>query len=46
MFIIWAYDDMDITNDRNFGIHSNRGWSANKVVMVPQQLITPSELIR
>lgn len=42
MHIIWAYDDTDITDNRTFGIHSNRGWSAGKFVMIPEAPI-PTE---
>jgi len=40
--IVWAYSDMDIINNRTFAKHSNKGWSPEKVVMVPQQPI-PTE---
>jgi len=35
--IIWAYGNTDIVDDRNFTIHSSRGWSSQKVIMVPEQ---------
>ena len=42
MHKIWAYDDTDNTDNRTFGIHSNRGWSAGKFVMIPEAPI-PTE---
>ena len=37
MHIIWAYGNTDIIDDRNFAIHSSKGWSSQKVIMVPEQ---------
>ena len=37
MHIIWAYGNTDIIDDRNFAIHSSKGWSSEKVIMVPGQ---------
>ena len=34
---MWAYSDMDITNERNCDIHSSKGFSSQKVVIVPDE---------
>ena len=39
MNIIWAYSASDANDTTNFGIHSKRGWSSEKVVMVTEQPI-------
>ena len=35
--LIWTYSDMDITNERNCDIHSSKGFSPQKVVVVPDE---------
>ena len=40
MHIIWAYSNTDIIVDRIFAIHSRRGWSSQKVIMVPGQPVS------
>ena len=42
MHLIWAYGDKDITNETDFVKHSNKGFSSQKVVMVPD-LPTPTK---
>ena len=37
MHLIWAYSDMDITNEKNCSIYSSKEFSSQKVVKVPDE---------
>lgn len=42
-FIIWSYSTEDVVNENNFRIHSRRGWSTNKFVLVAKEQPIPTK---
>ncbi|XP_015760330.1 PREDICTED: DBH-like monooxygenase protein 1 homolog [Acropora digitifera] len=42
-FIIWSYSNLDIADKRNLKIHSSRGWSSKKYILVAKNQPIPTE---